>query len=199
MRPLTPLARPDSLPKLVTLPNFVTSGNLTAGFLALLAVGKHPQLALALVLMAAVLDSLDGFLARRNGNDGAFGANLDSLADLVSFGIVPAMALYTQQLHRVPVLGLAVAVAFALCGGWRLARFPLVKDPHCFVGLPIPLAGVIALGLAIWSPSLIPVLIVPPVLSVLMVSSVSFPTVASCARGAAAVRSRALASRLDGR
>jgi CDP-diacylglycerol---serine O-phosphatidyltransferase len=178
--------------ELVTWPNLMTSGNLAAGFLGVVAVSKDMdiRLALALVVLAAVFDSLDGFIARRTDSDGAFGANLDSLSDLVSFGVVPAMALYAGQVHTLPVLGLAGALGFVLCGGWRLARFPLVKTAHAFVGLPIPPTGIAVIGLALWAPSPLVALVAAAALSALMVSAVPFPTLAMCARGAATVKDR---------
>ena len=177
--------------ELVTLPNLLTSGNLAAGFLGLVAVSKdNIRIALALVVLAAVFDSLDGFVARRTNADGAFGANLDSLSDLLSFGVVPAMALYEGQVHSLPVLGVAGALAFVLCGGWRLARFPLVKSAHAFVGAPIPPTGIAVVVLALWAPSAVVALIAAVALSALMVSAVPFPTLAMCARGAATVKSR---------
>lgn len=176
--------------ELVTLPNVMTSGNLAAGFLGLVAVSSDIRLALALVVLAAVFDSLDGFVARRKNSDGVFGANLDSLSDLVSFGVVPGMALYLGQLHQLPVIGLAVSLAFVLCGGWRLARFPLVKTSHTFVGLPIPPTGIAAVALALWAPSSLVALVAAAALSALMVSAVPFPTLAMCARGAVTVKDR---------
>jgi CDP-diacylglycerol--serine O-phosphatidyltransferase len=175
---------------LITWPNLMTSGNLSAGFLGIVAVSKDLRLALALVILAALFDSLDGFVARRTGAEGAFGANLDSLSDLVSFGIVPAMALYVGQVNRLPVIGLAGSLAFVLCGGWRLARFPLVKSTHSFVGLPIPPSGIAVVALALWAPSPLVALVAAAALSVLMVSVLPFPTLAMCARGAATVKDR---------
>jgi CDP-diacylglycerol--serine O-phosphatidyltransferase len=175
---------------LITWPNLMTSGNLAAGFLGIVAVSSNIHLALMLVVLAAVFDSLDGFIARRTNADGEFGANLDSLSDLVSFGVVPAMALYIGQVHTLPVLGLAGSLAFVLCGGWRLARFPLVKTAHAFVGLPIPPTGIAVVALALWAPSPLVALVAAGALSALMVSAVPFPTLAMCARGAATVKDR---------
>src|SRR3712207_9439439 len=86
---------------------------------------------------------LDGAAARRAGNENAFGTNLDSLADVVSFGAAPALALYMSSLYVVPVVGVAACLLFFLCGAWRLARFSTCKNPLYFVGCPIPGAGVL--------------------------------------------------------
>ncbi len=164
--------------KFVTPANAVTSGNLSAGFLALVAAHANRLLwAAVLVVIASILDSLDGLLARRSGSDGGFGGNLDSLSDLVSFGVAPAFALYLGPLQALPGLGLAACLVFVLCGGWRLARFQLIKDPSRFTGLPIPPTGVVVAVLAFWGPAPVALLVVTVVLSVLMVSSFPFPTI----------------------
>lgn len=176
--------------ELVTLPNVITCGNLTAGFLALLALRDSFVLAAALIVLAAVLDILDGTIARSSAGESAFGANLDSLADLVSFGVVPAMALFLAALQSLPVAGIVACVGYLVCGAWRLARFPLLKNGRCFLGLPIPLAGVVVMLLAPWGPPPVLTLLATVVLSALMVSTVPFPTLASACRGTVRLASR---------
>lgn len=158
------------------LPTLITCGNLAAGFLAvLLAIRGDFAEAAGLILIAATLDLMDGAVARKSDCEGDFGGNLDSLADLVSFGVAPAIAIYFSTLNAIPVFGLAACVFYVVCGALRLARFPLVKHPKHFVGLPIPPAGVILAGLAI--PNLNPLLVLAGilVLSILMVSSLAIP------------------------
>lgn len=171
------------MPGRLTAPNVITSGNMTAGFLALVAVeGGHALSALVLVVVAAVCDVLDGVVARRGSGESAFGANLDSLADVVSFGVVPAFALYLGPLQPLSWIGTAGCLAFLIAGAWRLARYPQVKDSACFVGLPIPLAGVLVMLLVLsGAPSLLTLAAVIGV-SVLMVSTVACPTVGTMAR-----------------
>jgi CDP-diacylglycerol--serine O-phosphatidyltransferase len=162
----------------ITLPNLLTSGSLTAGFLSMLLISEETDIlkAAGLIALAAVFDVLDGPVARRLGNDGQFGTNLDSLADLVSFGAAPALALYLSSLYALPVIGLAACLAFFLCGAWRLARFSLCKHPLYFVGCPIPAAGVLVALLAALRPH--PFLALPVVfaLSIMMVGTLPFPT-----------------------
>lgn len=160
----------------VMLSTIVTSGNLVAGWLAVLLAtqGRFPETAL-LVILAVGLDSLDGPLARRGTREDAFGANLDSLADLVSFGVVPALALYLSTLHTLSIIGVAGCLAFLLCGAWRLARFPLVYSPDFFVGLPIPPAGLLAALLAASEPPPVLALLTVLLLGTLMVSELPFP------------------------
>ena len=166
------------------LPHLATCGNLASGFLAVLfAAAGDFVLAAALVLAAAVLDLLDGAIARNGyeGEDGLseFGKNLDSLADVVSFGAAPAFAAYAAVLEVRPVLGLAGCLVFFVCGALRLARFPLVGRPDRFVGLPIPPAGLLVAALAALGPPPLPVLAALAATSVLMVSTVPFPTPAA--------------------
>ena len=161
----------------LTLPNILTSGNLTAGFLAILLVfqGAFP-LAAALIALAVVFDLFDGAMARRIGADGTFGTNLDSLADLVSFGAAPALALYISSLYALPVIGLIASLLFFLCGAWRLARFSLCKNPLYFLGCPIPTAGVLVALLAALGPHPLLALLATLIFSFLMVGTLPFPT-----------------------
>jgi CDP-diacylglycerol--serine O-phosphatidyltransferase len=165
------------VPGRLTAANVITSGNMTAGFLALLAVGAgHALSALVLVVVAAVCDLLDGTVARRGSGESAFGANV------VSFGVVPAFALHLGPLQPLSGVGAAGCLAFLIAGAWRLARYPLVKDSACFLGLPIPVAGVLLMLLvALGTPSVLALVLVGGV-SILMVSTVPFPTLATTAR-----------------
>ncbi len=139
--------------------------------------------AAAFVLAAAVLDLLDGAIARNGCEEGdrlsEFGKNLDSLADVVSFGAAPAFAAYAAVLHAPPVAGIAGCLAFFVCGALRLARFPLVGGPGRFVGLPIPPAGLFVAALAALEPPPLLLLAALAATSVLMVSTVPFPTPAA--------------------
>jgi CDP-diacylglycerol--serine O-phosphatidyltransferase len=140
-------------------------------------------LAAGFVLAAAVLDLLDGAIARNGCEKGdelsEFGKNLDSLADVVSFGAAPAFAAYAAVLEARPVVGLAGCLVFFVCGALRLARFPLVGRPDRFVGLPIPPAGLFVAALAAIGPPPLPVLAALAATSALMVSTVPFPTPAA--------------------
>lgn len=168
----------------LSLPNVVTSVSLTTGFLALLVAPVKVALATALVLLAAVLDGVDGALARRAGGDRTFGAQLDSLADLLCFCVVPAFTVHETVLKDMPVPGLLASCGILLAGAWRLARFPLVQQQGHFVGLPTPAAGSLIMLLALGAPA-VPALLGVALLSALMVSSLRFPTVRAAA---AAVR-----------
>lgn len=159
--------------------NVVTSVSICAGFLALVATSSQLVLATALVLLAALLDVVDGALARRAGGDRTFGAQLDSLADLLCFCVVPALALHHVS-SQTPVTGLLVGSCVVLAGAWRLSRFPLVQEQGHFVGLPTPAAGVAIMMLALATPAAT-ALSGALMLSALMVSSIRFPSVLAAA------------------
>jgi CDP-diacylglycerol--serine O-phosphatidyltransferase len=128
------------------LPSAVTSGNLVFGCLSILASVNGNFLQAALLLIGAMLcDTLDGRVARLTHCTSEIGAELDSLSDLVSFGMAPAFMIYLLDLNTLGKLGIAIAVVYVLCGGLRLARFNVkAKDGivHAyFEGLPIPAAA----------------------------------------------------------
>lgn len=160
----------DHEPKIYLLPNLMTAGNLFCGFAAVLkiieaslldAAGRSAivnyHMALAFILGACVFDLLDGRLARLGGHESPFGREFDSLADVVSFGLAPALLVHQivlQDFHRT---GWVIAFIYLLCGALRLARFNCLSiqaesvkadggHPSSeFVGFPIPAAaGVIA-------------------------------------------------------
>ncbi len=124
------------------LPSLFTTGNLFLGFWSIVKTldGKF-ETAAPLIGGAVVLDMLDGRIARLTGTQSEFGAQLDSLADAVSFGVAPALLAYVWALSLVPRAGWPAAFLFLVCGVMRLARFNVqrtVVDSRYFVGLPIP-------------------------------------------------------------
>jgi CDP-diacylglycerol--serine O-phosphatidyltransferase len=135
------------------LPALFTVGNIFCGYLSLdFALKGSFATAAALVFVAAALDGIDGRVARLTRTTSAFGEQLDSLADVVSFGVVPAFLVYRWGLAEFDRLGLAASFLFLVCGACRLARFNVqvhVVDKRFFVGLPIPAAAGTLSGL-IW-------------------------------------------------
>ena len=153
-------------PKIYLLPNLMTAGNLFCGFAAVLKIlqgallqGADPdaaavlfQTAIWFILGACIFDLLDGRLARLGGQDSPFGREFDSLADIVSFGLAPALMVYRIVLMDFPRAGWVVAFIYLLCGALRLARFNCIAAAGQkggadtdFRGFPIPAAaGVIA-------------------------------------------------------
>jgi CDP-diacylglycerol--serine O-phosphatidyltransferase len=149
----TPMPRrPRGLRRgIAILPSLFTTGNLFLGFWAMVRT-MHAQYAEAAPLIgwAIVLDLLDGRIARLTGTTSEFGGELDSLADVISFGVAPALLAYSWGFGSVPRVGWLAAFLFVVCGALRLARFNVQRhavDGRYFVGLPIPAA---AAQVAVW-------------------------------------------------
>lgn len=131
-------------------PGVFTMGNLFCGFLAILsAIEGEIGHACRFVLLGFFLDGLDGFVARVSNSASRFGVELDSLADLITFGLAPAVILYQVQLHSLGKWGWMVAFVYVMCGAFRLARFNLTtkSGPRShFEGLPIPAAAALLIS-----------------------------------------------------
>lgn len=131
------------------LPTLFTVGNLFCGYssIVLAATGAIAQAAV-LIVVAGVLDGLDGRVARLTGTTSDFGVEFDSLADIVSFGVAPAILAYHWALRPLGRVGWTVAFIFVVCAAMRLARFNIQTgrgDKRFFAGLPSPpAAGVLA-------------------------------------------------------
>ena len=173
-----PSERDPDEPKIYFLPNLMTACNLACGFFAVLMIfkgitevrlieaqkmtgpGKLPpkevyeisklyyEYAILLIFGSCLFDLLDGRLARLGGQESPFGREFDSLADIISFGMAPAMLLSRAVLFPLGNVGWAIALVYLVCGAMRLARFnclaALPKKPgesNDFRGLPIPMAA----------------------------------------------------------
>jgi CDP-diacylglycerol---serine O-phosphatidyltransferase len=146
------------IPVRTLLPNLITLLALCAGLTAIrMAIENRLDLALAAIVLAATLDGIDGRIARMLKGTSRFGAELDSLADFVNFGVAPALILYFWGLHELKNAGWIAAMVFAICAGLRLARFNvMIDDPNqpawagnFFTGIPAP-AGAITVLLPIY-------------------------------------------------
>lgn len=131
------------------IPNLFTLAALFSGFYAMIMATKEQFIASSVaILVAIVLDGLDGRVARLMHSQSEFGAELDSLSDMVSFGVAPSLVMYIWSLHELGHVGWCVAFIYASCGALRLARFNAQSDTvskRYFVGLQIPIpAGFIA-------------------------------------------------------
>lgn len=136
------------------LPNLLTTGAMFAGFYAILAGmnGNFHHAALA-IFVAMFFDGLDGQVARMTNTQSAFGVQYDSLSDMVSFGVAPAVVAFSWMLHSIGKLGWAAAFIYASCAALRLARFNTqvdVVDKRYFIGLASPSAAALVAGM-VWS------------------------------------------------
>ncbi len=132
------------------LPNLFTTGALFAGFFAIVqAMNGRFEMAAVAIFVAMILDGLDGRVARMTNTQSAFGAEYDSLSDMVSFGVAPALVMYSFALKDMGKLGWVAAFVFCVGAALRLARFNTmlaVQDKRWFMGLPSPAAATLVAG-----------------------------------------------------
>ncbi|GGA57628.1 CDP-diacylglycerol--serine O-phosphatidyltransferase [Kroppenstedtia guangzhouensis] len=135
------------------LPSIFTVGNLTLGIMAIiLAVEKQWEYGAILVIIGMFLDGLDGRVARMLNTQSEFGKELDSLSDVISFGVAPALIMYKSILYQLGPIGWIITAAFPVCGALRLARFNVKPGiPGYFIGLPITAAGGVLATMALYS------------------------------------------------
>jgi CDP-diacylglycerol--serine O-phosphatidyltransferase len=147
------------IPVRMLVPNVITLLAICAGLTAIrLSIEGRMQLAVGAIVFAAALDGIDGRIARMIKGQSKFGAELDSLADFVNFGVAPGLILYFWQLHELRNAGWIAAMVFAISGGLRLARFNATMDDpnkpafaaNYFTGVPAP-AGAITVLLPIYA------------------------------------------------
>lgn len=168
------------------LPNLFTTGNLFCGFWAIISVFQEKfYFAAVAILLASIFDVLDGKVARLSGATSKFGVQYDSLADLISFGVAPALLAFSWALRPYGRFGWLAAFLFVVCGALRLARFNVISasgETKYFKGLPIPAAAtMIALTILLylrlietgWVKDIV-ILIMIYVLAFLMVSNIRY-------------------------
>ena len=181
------------------LPNLFTVSSIFCGFYAITlcsgdATPKDLYTAAIAIFFAMFFDGFDGRVARLTRTQSEFGVELDSLADVMSFGLAPALLVYKWALYNLGFLGLFLSFVFASCGALRLARFNVMAhrrvpgSSRFFTGLPIPLAAgmIVALVIAHYNAALSPIeagtpapallAVVVTVLALLMVSNVRYRT-----------------------
>lgn len=136
------------------LPNLFTTANLFAGFYSIMcAINGNFTVAAATVFVAMVLDGLDGRVARMTNTQSAFGAEYDSLSDMVAFGLAPAIIAYQWALSELGNVGLTIAFIYVACAALRLARFNTqigIVDKRWFIGLASPAAAGVVAGV-VWA------------------------------------------------
>jgi CDP-diacylglycerol--serine O-phosphatidyltransferase len=170
---------------LFVLPTLFTVGNLFCGYLSIwCSIRGTFEIAAYLVIVAAVLDALDGRIARLTNSASEFGEEYDSLADLVSFGVAPAVLAYSWGLSDFSRLGWLASFLFVVCGSMRLARFNIqthVVDKKYFIGLPIPAGAATLATLVLATPEplvdrvwMAGLLALTIILSYLMISTIRY-------------------------
>ncbi|API92163.1 CDP-diacylglycerol--serine O-phosphatidyltransferase [Virgibacillus pantothenticus] len=164
------------------IPNLFTLGNLYCGFLSISYAGSSQyKNAAILILIGMMLDSMDGRLARMLHVESPLGKELDSLADIVTFGVAPSLLIYYTLFLNSGWIGLAICGLFPLFGAYRLARFNICSKEDSmehFIGVPITAAGGILAILTLFSgfiPSIVTIVIFTA-LCYLMVSSIKIPS-----------------------
>jgi CDP-diacylglycerol--serine O-phosphatidyltransferase len=173
------------------IPNFFTILNMFSGFMSILSSSDRDYSSAAwLILLAAIFDTLDGVMARLTRSSSEFGVELDSLSDLVSFGVAPAFMVYKLGLHTLGPVGTLSSAMLMVFGGLRLARFNVQLvgfDKDYFRGLPIPSSAIVVSSFVllyfdrtfgILNQNAAPFLpFIAIVLSLLMVSTVRYDTI----------------------
>ena len=163
------------------LPNSVTIINLILGFYAIILVMREQfVLAAFLIFLGMILDGIDGRLARKLAGDNPMGKELDSLADLISFGVAPALLIYQMYLNEFGAFGVIVAAIFPVCGAIRLARFNAFDSEvtsNYFTGLPITAGGGILISFVLAGVNIPSMVFISLMLLVafLMISTVKYP------------------------
>jgi CDP-diacylglycerol--serine O-phosphatidyltransferase len=161
-RPGTGEKSPRRLRKgMYILPSLFTTANIAFGYYAILQITHatiadswHFDNAAKAIGFAVMFDGLDGRIARMTGTSSDFGRELDSLADVITFGVAPAILVYKWALAGMGIPGIAICAVYAACGAIRLARFNVIAHAESgtqrfFVGLPIPLAAGMLVSLVI--------------------------------------------------
>lgn len=162
------------------LANAMTLLNLSFGIIAIIFVTKgFYHMSLFFVILAAIFDRFDGMIARKYDAESLFGKELDSLSDLVSFGVAPALLIYQAILVHMLWVGIAAVIFYILAGAVRLARYNVKEFDGTFSGVPITVAGVLLASsyflVAKLNPPFFVILLV--ILGLLMVSSIKIAKV----------------------
>ncbi|MFC4711923.1 CDP-diacylglycerol--serine O-phosphatidyltransferase [Planococcus dechangensis] len=138
--------------------NTLTIGNMVLGGASLMAtLSGNYSYSVLFIFIAAFLDRFDGMVARKYNQESELGKQLDSMADIISFGVAPALLIHQLALQDFGVAGMIFTVIYISCGAFRLARFNISESTGYFTGLPITAAGTVLtlsyFGFSYWSPA----------------------------------------------
>lgn len=169
------------------LPNLFTAASIFAGVFSMVeAVNGQFVMAAWLIMLSLILDGLDGRVARMTNTCSKFGVEFDSLADIVSFGVAPAILIYMFVGHDFARFGIVASALFVMFGAIRLARFNVMtatSEPSVFIGVPIPTAAVFLAVLVLLferyqelESMKVTILVMAVFVSLLMVSNIRYPS-----------------------
>jgi CDP-diacylglycerol--serine O-phosphatidyltransferase len=164
-----------------SLPNMLTISNLFLGIVAIILAfqgAQYVDFAAITVIIGMLMDGLDGRVARMLNVQSEFGKELDSLSDVITFGVSPAFIMYVVVLQDLQLIGILITAIFPICGALRLARFNVQAGvPGYFIGLPITAAGGVLATLALYHEVFNVALLAAAMLllSFLMVSKIKYP------------------------
>ncbi|RAN85482.1 CDP-diacylglycerol--serine O-phosphatidyltransferase [Bacillus sp. SRB_331] len=170
------ISRKEEKPVMSYIPNMITIANFVCGLLAIYAVLVHDMyLGAVFIITGMLFDFFDGMVARKLDSVSEIGGELDSFADLVTFGVAPSILAYSIVLKDLPSIGMICALAYSVCGMLRLARFNTQQSKlPTFIGMPIPFAAMCLLILCLMN-NPVSVAFGTCVLAYLMVSKIKFP------------------------
>lgn len=136
------------------IPNLLTLGNLFSGFSAIIYISRNEfEIAAIMILIAGIFDTLDGVVARLIRSTSAIGVELDSLCDVVSFGVAPSFMIYQMYFYQFEQIGIVISSLPALAGVYRLARFNVqatLEDKTFFKGMPVPSAALLIVSYCVF-------------------------------------------------
>lgn len=167
----------------IGIPDLFSIINASLGFLSIIMILEGSMgVACQLMLLAVIFDSIDGWVARRikRGDDEGFGRNVDSLSDIISFGLAPALFIYSTTSFR--YINILVSLLIMTCGILRLSRFNVIANvkKDAFIGLPIPVMAIVVSSLylsGIFNECII--LIISTLMSLIMISSLEYPKIST--------------------
>ncbi|MED1403577.1 CDP-diacylglycerol--serine O-phosphatidyltransferase [Bacillus mycoides] len=170
------ISRKEEKPVMSYIPNMITIANFVCGLLAIYAILVHDMyLGAVFIITGMLFDFFDGMVARKLDSVSEIGGELDSFADLVTFGVAPSILAYSVALKDLQFLGMLCAIAYSICGMLRLARFNTQQSKlPTFIGMPIPFAAMCLLILCFLN-NPVSVAFGTCVLAYLMVSKIKFP------------------------
>lgn len=170
------ISRKEEKPVMSYIPNMITIANFVCGLLAIYAVLVHDMyLGAVFIITGMLFDFFDGMVARKLDSVSEMGGELDSFADLVTFGVAPSILAYSIALKDLQSIGMICALTYSVCGMLRLARFNTQQSKlPTFIGMPIPFAAMCLLILCLMN-NPVSVAFGTCVLAYLMVSKIKFP------------------------